>query len=106
MAFLQRILNGGGTIDRECAAGRGRADLLVQYQGDTFIIEIKLIHSYDTPEMVREEGLEQIQKYRAKFEPGTPAYLIIFDRRPETKQKSWDDRISWKHEDDITVLEC
>ena len=27
MAFLQRIINGGGRIDREMALARGRADL-------------------------------------------------------------------------------
>jgi len=46
MAFLQRVLNGGGRIDREYAAGRGRMDLVVEYNGKTYIIEIKLIHSF------------------------------------------------------------
>ena len=106
MAFLQRILNGGGNIERECAAGRGRMDLLIEFNGSSHIIEIKLIHSYDTPQIVREEGLEQIRWYRDKFSPGTPAYLVIFDRRTEAKQKSWDDRITWEHDDEITVLGC
>ena len=106
MAFLQRVINGGGSIDRECAAGRGRADLVVQYKGELFIIEIKLVRYYDTPTAVREEGLEQIQAYRSKFDPCTPAYLIIFDRQPESKSKPWDERISWKIEDDVTVLRC
>jgi hypothetical protein len=33
MAFLQRVVNGGGRIEREFAAGRGRVDLAVQYGG-------------------------------------------------------------------------
>ena len=106
MAFLQRVINSGGTIERECAAGRGRADLVVQYKGELFIIEIKLIRYYDTPKMVKEEGLEQIQSYRSKFDSGTPAYLIIFDRQPESKTKSWDERISWEVIDGVTVLGC
>ena len=106
MAFLQRVLNGGGTIDRECAAGRGRADLVIQYKGATFIIEIKLVRPYDSPKLVEEEGLEQIRGYRSRFEPGTPAYLLIFDRRPESKSKSWDERISWERNGEVTVLGC
>jgi len=104
MAFLQRVLNGGGNIERECAAGRGRMDLLIAYNGGSHIIEIKLVHAYDTPQIVREEGLEQIRWYRDKFSPGTPAYLLIFDRRPEAKLKTWDERIRWEHDDEITVL--
>jgi hypothetical protein len=106
MAFLQRVLNGGGSIDREYAAGRGRMDLAIHYHGLIHIIEIKLIHYYDTPEAVKEEGLEQIRMYRDKVAPQSPAYLIIFDRRPGTKEKSWDERIKWEQEGDITVLGC
>jgi hypothetical protein len=40
MAFLQRVLNGGGNIDREYAAGRGRMDLAVEYNNKFYIIEI------------------------------------------------------------------
>ena len=36
----------------------------------------------------------------------TPAYLIIFDRRPESKSKTWDERISWERDGDVTVLGC
>ena len=31
MAYLQRIVNGGGAIDREYAAGSGRIDLCVRW---------------------------------------------------------------------------
>jgi hypothetical protein len=106
MAFLQRVLNGGGRIEREYAAGRGRMDLGIEYNGHWYIIEIKLVHYYDTPQIVREEGLEQIRSYRDKLALGAPAYLVIFDRRPETKSKAWDERISWEEDDDVTVLGC
>ena len=112
MAFLQRILNGGGTdstgslTDIACAAGRGRMDLLIEYNGRSHIIEIKLIHYYETPSIVREEGLEQIRWYRDKFSPGSPAYLVIFDRRPKAKEKSWEERIKWELDNEITVLGC
>ena len=105
MAFLQRVLNGGGHIDREYAAGRGRMDLAIEYNNKIFIIEIKLIHSFNTPKEVLEEGLNQITRYRDKIDGTAPAYLVIFDRRKEAKEKSWDDRLSWKIENNITVVE-
>ena len=43
MAFLQRVVNGGGRIEREDAAGRGRVNLAVLYSGHWSVIEIKLV---------------------------------------------------------------
>ena len=106
MAFLQRVLNGGGRIEREYAAGRGRMDLGIEYNNHWYIVEIKLVHYYDTLQIVREEGLEQIRSYRNKLAPGAPSYLVIFDRRPETRQKSWDERIFWDLDDDVIVVGC
>ncbi|MDR1881045.1 MAG: PD-(D/E)XK nuclease domain-containing protein [Tannerellaceae bacterium] len=106
-AFLQRVTNGGGHIHLECAAGRGRMDLAVEYGKALYIIEIKLIHSYDdAPGIVREEGLEQVRAYRDKTDAQAPAYLILFDRRDKTKQKPWDERITWSVEDNVTVIGC
>jgi hypothetical protein len=106
MAFLQRILNGGGRIEREYAAGRGRMDLAVEYNGKWFIIEIKLIHDYDTPQSVEEEGLEQIARYRDKIDPAAQSYLVIFDRRSKSLQLQWEERIQWKQAGNIAVLGC
>jgi len=106
MAFLQRVLNGGGHIEREYSAGRGRMDLCVEYEKQRYIIEIKLLRSYHSPETFRQKGLEQILKYRDKFGAQTPAYLIIFDRRPESGSKSWDERITWEYDGDVAVLGC
>jgi hypothetical protein len=106
MAFLQRVLNGGGHIDREYAAGRGRMDLAVEYNDRIYIIEIKLIYSHDSPAEVRAEGLKQIIKYRDKTDSNAPAYLVIFDRRAETKTKTWDERLSWIDENGIIVVCC
>jgi hypothetical protein len=104
MAFLQRVLNGGGHIDREYAAGRGRMDLTVEYNQRFYIIEIKLVHYYDTPEVVREEGLEQIAWYRDRIDTEAPAYLVIFDRRPGAKKIPWDERLTWEQMDGVTVV--
>jgi hypothetical protein len=106
MAFLQRVLNGGGRIEREYAAGRGRVDLAVEYNRQWFIIEIKLIHSYNTAEEVREEGLRQIGKYRDTIDASAPAYLVIFDRRPSAKKMPWEERLSWTTFGSVTVLGC
>ncbi|MDR1881664.1 MAG: hypothetical protein LBR26_02635, partial [Prevotella sp.] len=63
-----------------------------------------VIHSYDSPQTVREEGLEQIRQYRDRIDPAAPAYLVIFDRRDEAKLKTWDERIGWEQAEDITVV--
>jgi hypothetical protein len=108
MAFLQRVTNGGGHIDREYAAGRGRMDLAVEYARKYYIIEVKIIHYYNNPAAVKKEGLVQIQKYRDKIDALAPAYLVIFDRRPKAKKLSWNKRISWKVDESshVTVLGC
>jgi hypothetical protein len=110
MAFLQRVLNGGGRIEREYAAGRGRMDLLVEYNTKKHIIEIKLIHDKQSPDTIKNKGIEQTAKYRDTKSPGSPAYLVIFDRRNIAKSLSWDERIIWQEETVpggmITVLMC
>ena len=108
MAFLQRVLNGGGRIDREYAAGRGRMDLAVEYKKRFYIIEVKLVHSHDSPDEIYEEGITQIIKYRNSIDSKAPAYLVIFDRRESAKNLPWDERIKW-HQDAaaaVTVLGC
>ena len=106
MAFLQRVLNGGGHIERDCAAGRGRMDLGIEYNGYRYIIEIKMIRNYNGPQTVREEGLEQIRRYRDRFALGAPSYLVLFDRRSKMKRRNWDERITWEHDGDVTILGC
>jgi len=106
MAFLQRVLNGGGHIERECAAGSGRMDLGIEYNHHWYIIEIKLLRDHDGFQTIREEGLEQIREYRDKISPVAPSYLVIFDRRSKTKEKTWDERITWEQDGDVTVLGC
>jgi hypothetical protein len=113
MAFLQRVVNGGGRIEREYATGRGRMDLAVEYKGEWNIIEIKLLRAKRTFEQVKAEGLKQVARYRETFVPPvgchkhiTGVYLVVFDRRPEEVKPSWDERISWEQVGDVTVLGC
>ena len=51
-------------------------------------------------------ALEQIKKYRDRYAPDAPAWLVIFDRRSKTLKKSWDERIAWEIDGDLTVLGC
>ena len=106
MAFLQRVLNGGGRIEREYAAGRGRMDLAILFGEKLYIIEIKLIHDYDSPQIVLEEGVEQTLAYRDKLGKEVPAYLLLFDRRNKSLQLPWEQRIFWHIENGINVLGC
>jgi hypothetical protein len=106
MAFLQRVLNGGGQIEREYAAGRGRLDLCVEYRGKRHIIEIKLIYEYSDPERVLEQGLAQIGRYRDTIAADAPAYLVLFDRRAKTKEKPWDQRLGWELQGKVTIIKC
>jgi hypothetical protein len=110
-AFLQRVTNGEGRIEREYAAGRGRMDLAVEYRGGWDIIEIKLVRDRKRVEVVEEEGKRQVLRYRESFEPsvgggrkGVGCYLVIFDRR--TERGSWEERLFWRREGALTVLGC
>ena len=90
-AHLQRIVNGGGRIEREYALGRGRTDLLIVWpQGGRerrFVVECKLRRG----ELDRTvaEGVKQTRAYldRCGAEAG---HLIVFDRTPE---RSWEEKI-------------
>jgi hypothetical protein len=93
MAFLQRIINGGGNIEREYAAGRGRVDLMIDYGGRRNIIEIKLVHPADGRNTTLDEGLEQIARYDDTVRVDS-LHLVIFDRRPEYRAKPWEERLS------------
>jgi hypothetical protein len=93
MAFLQRIVNGGGNIEREYAAGRDRVDLMVDYGGRRNIIEIKLVHPKRGRETTLEMGLEQIARYDDKIGADC-LHLVIFDRRPEYRAKPWEERLA------------
>ncbi len=85
MAFLQRIVNAGGRIEREMAAGKGRCDLWIEYGGEQFVIELKLYRDSET----RDQGLEQTARYLSRFGL-SQGYLIIFETRPG---KTWEERI-------------
>jgi len=84
-AFLQRVLNGGGSIVREMAAGAGRADICVIYNGEKYPVEMKIRRGEST----YGAGAEQILKYMDILGCGA-GWLVVFDDRSAV---SWDEKI-------------
>ena len=89
MAWLQRVVNGGGIIDREYGIGRGRIDVLVRWplpgpipptawQREAFELKVWLEGKPDP--LAR--GLEQLERYLDGLGL-THGTLVIFDRRAE-----------------------
>lgn len=86
MAFLQRIVNGGGKILREYALGRGALDLLILWREHRYALEVKLRRDSHT----EADALEQVARYldRAGL---TEGWLVMFDLR---KELSWADKLT------------
>ena len=84
MAFLQRITNGGGHINREMAVGTGRLDLCVEFRGGRYAIEVKTSSNFQG-----EKSYAQCAKYldSLNLEEG---WMPIFEK---SKEKSWDEKI-------------
>ena len=78
MAFLHRVVNGGGTLEREYAIGRGRMDLCLRYGAVTLGIELKVWRDGEPDPL--NEGLEQLDGYLAGLGLDS-GWLVIFDRR-------------------------
>ena len=65
MAFFQRIVNGGGRIEREYGLGRGALDLMISWKQERHAVEVKLRRDTQT-----EAGLGE-------------GWLVLFDLRSE-----------------------
>jgi len=90
MAFLQRVINGGGRIEREMAVGNGRTDLAVFWKDQIIPIELKLNHNARS----LPDGLQQLSRYMDKL--GQKAgYLLIFEKK-SSEELSWEDRLRWE----------
>jgi hypothetical protein len=92
-AYLQRIVNSGGRVEREYGLGLQRTDLLLiwPYKNEECIqqvvVELKL--RYGSLEKTIKNGLEQTWQYMDKC--GTDeGYLLVFDR---SKKASWKEKI-------------
>ena len=90
-AFLQRIVNAGGRIEREYGPGRMRTDLLILWPvgGELrkTVIECKLLRG-NLDRTLRDE-LEQTRVYMERC-AAAAGHLVIFDCTPG---RSWDDKI-------------
>ncbi len=91
MAYLQRVVNGGGHIDREYGLGRGRIDLLVRWpyrkaDGQRALqrraLEMKVWRAGKADP--RDEGLKQLDGYLEQLGLAR-GVLVIFDRRREAR---------------------
>ncbi|MEO1590564.1 MAG: ATP-binding protein [Cyanobacteria bacterium J06632_22] len=78
MAFLHRVVNGGGTLEREYAIGSDRMDLCLRYGEVTLGMELKVWRE-GRPDPMK-AGLEQIERYLAGLSLET-GWLVIFDQR-------------------------
>ena len=93
-AFLHRVVNATGRIEREYALGSRRVDLLIVWsrergREDRIVVECKLVKKGRSLSRTVEEGLEQTKRYMDIC--GTAVgHLVVFDMRPG---RSWAERI-------------
>nr|VFK39025.1 MAG: AAA-like domain [Candidatus Kentron sp. SD]VFK43865.1 MAG: AAA-like domain [Candidatus Kentron sp. SD]VFK78523.1 MAG: AAA-like domain [Candidatus Kentron sp. SD] len=100
-AFLQRIVNGGGRIEREYGLGRRRTDLLIHWpldQGSSgeargfhgpvqrAVIELKILRG--SLETTIGDGIEQTADYMVRV-GAEEGHLVIFDRAPN---RPWEEK--------------
>ncbi len=78
MAFLHRVVNGNGTIEREYAIGSRRMDLLLRYGEVQLALELKVWR--DGKKDPLSEGLKQLDSYLSGLGLET-GWLVIFDQR-------------------------
>jgi hypothetical protein len=78
MAFLHRVVNGGGTLEREYAIGSDRMDLCLRYGQVTLGIELKVQRDDGRNQLT--SGLSQIEGYLTRLGLDS-GWLVIFDRR-------------------------
>ena len=95
-AFLQRVLNGGGRIEREYGLGRQRVDLFIRWPRPAgeqrFVIECKILHG--SLDKTLEKGLPQMAGYMGRCNADA-GHLVIFDR----STKPWQEKVSRRREE-------
>lgn len=106
-AFLQRIINGGGRINREYGLGRKRTDLFIEWPTDPaqgmygplqrVVIELKIQRGALEPVLAK--GLEQTADYVGRV-GADEAHLVIFNRDAEVP---WDAKI-WQRQEQWGAL--
>ncbi|OKH55258.1 polyketide biosynthesis operon protein CyrO [Calothrix sp. HK-06] len=104
MAFLHRVVNGGGTLEREYAIGSGRMDLCLRYGSVVLGIEVKVWRNKIKDPF--EEGLKQLDSYLARIE-ALEGWLLIFDRRtkaPPIEERLKTEITTTKNGQQVTII--
>ena len=93
-AFLQRVVNAGGRIEREYGLGRGRLDLLVEWgpRRQREAVECKLRRN--GLERTVAEGVNQLGGYMRRC-GAAEGHLVVFDR---SEKRSWDEKVFRREE--------
>ncbi|MCG3159450.1 MAG: hypothetical protein JMDDDDMK_00439 [Acidobacteria bacterium] len=90
MAFLHRVVNGGGSLECEYGLGRGRTDLLViwHYPGGVqrIVLELKVLRKSLAQTIT--EGLAQTLEYGEGCD-ADELHFVVFDR----SKKPWSKKI-------------
>ena len=98
-AFLQRVINGGGRIDREYGLGRRQTDLLITYPihpvRQWIVIELKVAKRGLAQVLM--DGLKQTRDYMDQC-GADEGHLILFDLTPG---RSWEERIYSREEESV-----
>ena len=96
-SYLQRVVNGGGRIEREYGLGRGATDLLVLWPRESgqpsdlwerFVVECKVLRDTDRKSLAWtiERGVEQTLGYMAQC-GAEEGHLVVFDRRTGKRRR-------------------
>ncbi len=100
-AYLHRVVNGGGRIEREYGLGRGRVDLLLVWPQSLppeesggvrvreYVVECKVVRVGDGLESTVRDGVEQTAGYMARC-AAEAGHLVVIDRR---EGRSWEERV-------------
>ena len=92
-AYLHRVVNGGGRIEREYGLGRGRVDLLLIWpQGERvreYVVECKVVRDKDGWEGKVSEGVEQTAGYMARCD-AEAGHLVVIDQR---EGRGWEEKV-------------
>ena len=101
-AFLHRVVNARGRIEREYALGSGRVDLLVVWpvgeegRESRVVVECKLVKRGRSLERAVEAGLEQTARYM-DASGAEAGHLVVFDMREGRRwaEKVYREERSW-----------
>ena len=100
-AYLHRVVNGGGRIEREYGLGRGRVDLLLVWPQSPsaeesggggvreYVVECKVVRDKDGWEGKVSEGVEQTAGYMARCD-AEAGHLVVIDQR---EGRGWEEKV-------------